>query len=47
MNAPQDLGDDERTPDDPELEETQEPAGEDDDVQAHSRPLPPRPMNGL
>jgi hypothetical protein len=44
----EDMGDDERTPDDPELEETQEPAGEDDDVQAHSRPLPPpRPMNGL
>ena len=44
------MGDDERTPDDdPELEETKDPAGEnDDDVEAHSRPLPPpRPMNGL
>jgi hypothetical protein len=39
---------DERTPDEPELEEAEEPVDEDDDVEAHSRPLPPpRPMNGL
>ncbi len=42
------MGDDERTADDPELEESEDAAGEDDDVEAHSRPLPPpRPMNGL
>ena len=41
------MGDDERTPDDAELEPTED-ADEDDDVEAHSRPLPPpRPMNGL
>ena len=50
QSRPEGMGDDERTPDDPELEETEEPAGDDEDgdVEAHSRPLPPpRPMNGL
>jgi hypothetical protein len=39
---------DERTPDDAELEQTEDGTDEDDDVEAHSLPLPPpRPMNGL
>lgn len=47
-SRPEGMGDDERTPEDPELEETEEPAGDDDDVEVHSRPLPPpRPVNGL
>ena len=41
------MSDDERTPDDAELEQTEDAADEDDDVEAHSLPLPPpRPMNG-
>ena len=44
----EDMSDDERTPDDAELEQTEDAADEDDDVEAHSLPLPPpRPMNGL
>ena len=48
------MGDDDRTPDDAEFEDTDleqaedAAADEDADVEAHSRPLPPpRPMNGL
>jgi len=43
------MSDDERTPDDDELEQTEDAADEDDDdFEAHSLPLPPpRPMNGL
>jgi hypothetical protein len=45
---PGDMSDDERTPDDEELEQAEDAADEDDDVEAHSLPLPPpRPMNGL
>jgi hypothetical protein len=44
------MSDEERTPDDAELEQTED-AGDgdgDDEVEAHARPLPPpRPMNGL
>jgi hypothetical protein len=44
----EDMSDDERTPDDAELDQTEDAADEDDDVEAHSLPLPPpRPMNGL
>jgi hypothetical protein len=43
---PEDMSDDERTPDGAELEERAE--DDEDDVEAHSLPLPPpRPMNGL
>lgn len=43
-----DMSDDKRTPDDAELEQVEDAADEDDDVEAHSLPLPPpRPMNGL
>ena len=44
----EDMGDDERTPDEAELEQTEDASDGDDDVQAHGLPLPPpRPMNGL
>lgn len=44
----EDMSDDERTPDDAELEQAENAPDEDDDVEAHSLPLPPpRPMNGL
>jgi hypothetical protein len=40
------MSDDEQTPDDAELEQAED--ADDDDVEAHSLPLPPpRPMNGL
>lgn len=42
------MSDEERTPDDAELEQTEDAAAGGDDVEAHARPLPPpRPMNGL
>jgi len=44
----EDMSDDERTPDDAELEQAEDASDEDDNVEAHSLPLPPpRPMNSL
>jgi hypothetical protein len=45
---PEDMSDDTREADEAQPEERAEDDGDEDDVEAHSRPLPPpRPMNSL